>query len=696
MARRMRTNLGLAVAIATMVGCAAPQVAGTGTKEGTVGTNLGGGASVPNPGAAPAPGANLPVGSAGVTPPGSAPIAGGHAHTADGAAHAGEVTAAQALLDVPGQAVSAAAGGTFRFGNSTVTIPPGALNADGAVRFKKVDTASRDVTSLKVPGISYFLDMNGANLGPDQSMKITSPVDSRAIDELKKRDANFDPSKYSLSQDASGTWMLTMTVSGPQTTPTPDRPKIDTPMYLTVDQPEISALPIIYYDAQGPLSNTGVRLDRPAPAVGFNLLGAEGEDHLAAFQTYEDLEIAKLTEWVTEREEAGYTVITELKATGNGNGVTVNVRASQFNASTHQQNCDFADVGCPDAGAIYKSLVKYNHVVSTRFPEDMTYPADFKNPDGTPSILAGTPYPAAGRQVKPPADLQAIATRYREINNTCDPPPCAVKVTGQALFESDVPEVNCTPAIGALMSFKGLKGGAGGETEVVGRQRTTDSKGEAWEVISGLYNITPFYYDPRITPHGMVAGSTKIGSTSADPKNCGAPPTLPVRLPRYSPEITVFLNSSEVKLKGDELVEIEYTVGAPGAAKQTLTAREVVERSADGACVPTITRIPQIRLADPSGTRSRGIRFYASAPNSFRFPMGKDPNLDFEITKVRLYRAVADSSGKARAVDADLIANPTSLASKGKLLVAAGQKYSGVWLNGHFVVNLDLLYTGVK
>lgn len=692
MARRVQSRLGLMVALATLVGCAAPQVVGTGQKEGTVGTNLGGGNV---PGAQPAPGPNLPVGGAGVTPPGTAPIAGGHAHVKDGAAHAGEVTAAQALLNVPAQPVSASSGGTFRFGTSTITIPPGALNADGAVRFKPVDTASRDVTALKVPGISYFLDMGGANLGPDQSMKVTSPVDLRAIDELKKRDPKFDPAKYSLSQDASGTWMLTMTVSGPQTTPTPEKTMPDTPMYLTVDQPEISALPIIYYDAQGPMSNTGVRLDRPSAPSAFGLLGAEGEDHLAAFQTYEDLEIAKLTEWVKEHEEAGYNVITEIKATGQGNGVTVNVRASQFNAAQHQQNCDFADVGCPDAGAIYKSLVKYNHVVSTRFPEDMRYPADFRNPDGTLSPLAGTPYPAAGRIVKPPTDLQAIANRYREINNTCDPPPCAVKVTAQALFESDVPEVNCTPAIGAFMSFKGLKGQAGGEVQVVGRQRTTDANGEAWEVIAGLYNITPFYYDPRITPHGMVAGSTKIGSTSTDPKNCQTPPKMGLRLPRYSPEVTLFLNSPDVKLKGDELVEIEYRIGAPGSPKQTFTAREIVERSADGSCVPTNTRIPQVRLADPSGTRSRGIRFYASAPASFRFPMGKDPNLDLEITKVRLYRAVADN-GQAREVDADLVANPNSLETNGRLLVAAGKKYSGVWLNGHFVMNLDLMYTGVK
>lgn len=684
------------VAMATVVGCAAPQMA-AGPQESKVGNTLGSATKQPAPQAATAPDAKIPLGSAGFTPGGQAAGQGGHTHgPADGSAHAGEVTAAQALLEVVPQAVSAAQGGTFKFGEATIIIPPGALNVDGALRFKAVDTASREVTPLKVPGISYFMDMGGANLAVDQAMKVVSPVDARALAELKRRDPKFDPAKYALSQNEAGTWMLTMTVPGPQSQPTPERAKPDTPMYLTVDTPEVGVLPVIYYDAQGPMSNTGVRLAPKAPGVGFRLTGAEGEDHLAAFQTYEDLEIAKLTDWVREHEAEGYTVITDIKAEGNGNGVTVSVRASQFNATQHQQNCDFADVGCPDAGAIYKSLVKYNHVVSTRFPEDMRYPADFRNPDGTLSPLAGTLYPAAGQVVKPPTDLQAIAQRYRQINNTCDPPPCAVKVTAQALFESDIPSVNCTPAAGALMSFKGLKGQAGGEVQVVGRQRLTDANGKAWEVISGLYNITPYYYDPRITPHGVVAGSTKIGSTSTDPKNCGSPPELPVRLPRYSPEINLVLNSPEVKLKGDELVEIEYEVGLPGGPRQKHIAQEIVERNAEGACAPLITRLPQIRLADASGNRSRGIRFYAAANQSFAFPLGKDPNLDFSITKVRLYRVVADAQGKATEVDAELAVDPISLAQQGQLLVSAGQRYSGVWLNGHFVVSLKVIPTGAK
>lgn len=230
-------RVGLATLIVALAGCqvAAP----TGTPEGRVSKaspiSNGGGAIADNgslydqpvaPGAArptggvPQPGA--PAGPTAVTVPVAAGAQADAVATRPEAPVPAPVTtnlrdAALAGAGATKARVAAATGAIIATpdGKLTLTIPPGALSGDADVRVAPVSTAHIDVPGVYTPGVRFALDLGGAKLAPDALIKVRQVVDPRFVPELQKRDKAFDPAKYSLSQDASGAWVMEMPIHGP-------------------------------------------------------------------------------------------------------------------------------------------------------------------------------------------------------------------------------------------------------------------------------------------------------------------------------------------------------------------------------------------------------------------------------------------------------------------------------------------------
>lgn len=230
-------RLGLAALIGALAGCQA--VAPTGTPEGRVSKaspiSNGGGAIADNGSLYDqpvAPGAERP--QAGVARPGGAgdptavtvPVTAG----AQADAIAGRPTrpvpapvttlqrdAALAGAGATRAHVAAATGAIVATpdGKLTLTIPPGALSGDADVRVAPVSTAHIEVPGVFTPGVRFALDLGGAKLAPDALIKVRQVVDPRFVPSLQQRDPAFDPAKYSLSQDASGAWVMEMPIHGP-------------------------------------------------------------------------------------------------------------------------------------------------------------------------------------------------------------------------------------------------------------------------------------------------------------------------------------------------------------------------------------------------------------------------------------------------------------------------------------------------
>lgn len=100
-------------------------------------------------------------------------------------------------------------------GKLILTIPPGALSADADVRVAPLETASMPVPNVYTPAIRFALDLGGAQIAPDATLKVKQAVDPRFVSELQKRNPAFDAAAYGLSQDAGGEWVLEMPIHGP-------------------------------------------------------------------------------------------------------------------------------------------------------------------------------------------------------------------------------------------------------------------------------------------------------------------------------------------------------------------------------------------------------------------------------------------------------------------------------------------------
>jgi hypothetical protein len=120
----------------------------------------------------------------------------------------------------PGEMIiSAKTGGRYVSADGLLVadIPPGALSKDTVVSIKRRDTSGDKINVAVVPGIAFDVDLGGASMKNDSAIKVTTKVDDRYIDEMKKRDAAFTPEKYSLSQDSKGVWNMTMPIKGATT-----------------------------------------------------------------------------------------------------------------------------------------------------------------------------------------------------------------------------------------------------------------------------------------------------------------------------------------------------------------------------------------------------------------------------------------------------------------------------------------------
>jgi hypothetical protein len=126
-------------------------------------------------------------------------------------------TAGNAAIKGNALAIKAAAGGHYVSDDGLLSadVPPGALTKDAAIKIQRNDTSKAQLTVAFVPGINFSVDLGGASVAPGKSIVVTTKVDDRFVDEMKKRDPAFSPDKYNLSQSANGTWMMSMKVNGP-------------------------------------------------------------------------------------------------------------------------------------------------------------------------------------------------------------------------------------------------------------------------------------------------------------------------------------------------------------------------------------------------------------------------------------------------------------------------------------------------
>lgn len=136
--------------------------------------------------------------------------------------------------------ISAAEGGVVRTadGSATLTIPPGALTGDTQITLKAQDVAEFNknllnpevnTRGLTAPqGLVLTLNMsNDVVVGEGQELKVTGKTDPAFVAKIKAKvealGEAFDPAKYGFSQDASGTWFMTMAIKGavPEGAPDP-------------------------------------------------------------------------------------------------------------------------------------------------------------------------------------------------------------------------------------------------------------------------------------------------------------------------------------------------------------------------------------------------------------------------------------------------------------------------------------------
>ncbi|MEB3198191.1 MAG: hypothetical protein VKP62_13405 [Candidatus Sericytochromatia bacterium] len=624
----------------------------------------------------------------------------------------GEITAIEALKNVTPIAVSRVAGYTGTIDGLNVVIPPEALTEDAQLRIRRIDNSERPVLPKKIPGMSFWMEMGGAQVAIDRSIKITGPVEDKFIEELKKRDPNFDPNHYNLKQE-DGRWLLTMSIDGPQTADTPPAIKTKAPYFTTVEQADPTSFPVTWLTPEGPISNTG-----------YKLMGAEGQDHLDGFQTFEDLKIDSIQEWLTDAEASSTRYqpldLTKIKTKdANGNVIVLDAGAidpktgrwkvatgtQSFNPVTHQQNCDFADAGCPDSGAIAKSLAMFNHVVTSRFPADLKYPENLVDAEGKTDPKAGQPHPAAGQPKKPPADLMAVVDNYRELGSACDT-SAYTKVWAKAIWKSDVASVNNTPAVksscaecGPFIDFKGLEGQAGGEVTVGGRKRPVDSRGMAFEQLKSIYNITGYYNEPRNLPSGLIVGFKNVGNLPEVKDNEANPITA--YIPRYSPKVSVQLYGEGIRFKANDQVELKFRIdgGPEQTAKEIIPANENVASALPGEKVPqlvvgtsnTTLKVYGQDVAVKAGQWAQPFNFYAKILDNFNEPAGKDLSRKLEITSVSVRRQ--DANGNPENLE---IAPKQESLAKAKWIPKAGDKFSGVWLNGRYVTWIEMYNTTVK
>jgi hypothetical protein len=129
-------------------------------------------------------------------------------------------TATGVIIGTP-NVISAAAGGHYLSADGLLSadVPPGALTKDAVIHISAVDTSAEKLTVGYVPGIRFNVDLGGARLTADQSIVVSTKVDSRFVNAMKARDAAFTPEKYNLRLDATGNWLMQMTVNGPTTKP---------------------------------------------------------------------------------------------------------------------------------------------------------------------------------------------------------------------------------------------------------------------------------------------------------------------------------------------------------------------------------------------------------------------------------------------------------------------------------------------
>ncbi|MEB3198192.1 MAG: hypothetical protein VKP62_13410 [Candidatus Sericytochromatia bacterium] len=636
----------------------------------------------------------------------------GHSHgpgAEHGLSHKGELTAIQALKDVTPVAVSKVAGYTGTIDGMNIVIPPGALTGDGQLRIRRIDNSERPVLPQKVPGMSFWMEMGGAQVATDQSIKITGPVEDKFIEELKKRDPKFDPNNYNLKQE-NGKWMLTMSIDGPQTADKAPAIKTNAPYFTTVERADPTTFPVTWFTPQGPMSNTG-----------YKLMGAEGQDHLDGFQTFEDLKIGSIQEYLTDEEAAQDRFkpldLTKIKTKdANGNPIELDAGSigadgkwkvatgkSSFNPVTHQQNCDFADAGCPDSGAVAKSLAMFNHVVTTRFPSDYSYPSNMVDANGMPDSRAGTPHPAAGKIKRPPADLLAVVDNYRKLDSACDT-SAYKKVWAKCVWKSDVSGVHNTVAVssgtdsGPFIDFKGLEGQAGGEVTVGGRIRPVDSRGMAFEQLKTIYNITPYYNEPRNKPSGLIVGEKKVGNLPDEKDNEANP--IVVYLPRYSPKVQIQLWGEDTVFKSNDQVELKFKIddGEEQIAKEIIPANENVAGALPGEKVPQLVvgtaaasfkNVAGQDVTVKAENWTQPFEFFAKIQDNFSAPAGKDTARKLTITSVVVKRQ--DANGKPENVE---------MAPKVESLAAAkwvpGEPSAGVWLNSRSTAKIQMFNTGVK
>lgn len=224
------------------------------TTETTVVPHATGGATAANTGEPGIGAANGNGTSAGATGTSSSTTSGSNQATGNASSSNGQAVNGNQAVDVTpnvnvvtdpnARLIKASSGGVLASADGTVTatIPPGALDKDAQVAVTPLATSSLDITNY-VPGIRYHLDLGGALMTPDSTIKVVAKVDPRFVDTQKARDPNFSPDKYSLSQNADGTWSMTMTIHGPATkvpqTPT-SLPDLNT---ITLDEFGNLALP---------------------------------------------------------------------------------------------------------------------------------------------------------------------------------------------------------------------------------------------------------------------------------------------------------------------------------------------------------------------------------------------------------------------------------------------------------------------
>jgi hypothetical protein len=626
-----------------------------------------------------------------------------------GLSHRGEFTAIQALKGVTPVAVTAAAGLSATIDGLEVVIPPNALTGDAQLRLRRADNSERPVLPTKIPGISFWVDLGGAQIGVDQAIKITGPVEAKFIDALKAKDPAFDPNNYNLKQ-VEGKWMLTMSLDGPQTSDAPPTTKLNAPFFTTVERSDVTSFPVTWFSPEGPLANTG-----------YSLMGAEGQDHLDGFQTFEDLRISSIQEWLTDEEAAQERFkpldLTRIKTKdANGNPIELDAGSidpatgrwrvatgtRSFNPVTHQQNCDFADAGCPDSGAVAKALTMFNHVVTTRFPSDMTYPANLVDESGQPDPRAGQPHPAAGKQKRPPADLLAVVDNYRKIGSSCDTSKLQ-KVWAKAVWKSDVKDVHLQPAVssgstalGPFIDFKGLEGQAGGEVTVGGRIRPVDSRGMAFEWLKSIYNITGYYNEPRNKPAGLIVGFKNVG-VLPDGDNQANP--IIAYIPRYSPKVQVQLWGTDVTFKTNDQVTMRFKIddGPEQTAREIIPANENVASALPGEKIPQLVAGGRATTFTHRGESftvggegyALPFEFYAKLQDAFAYPAGKDPARKLAITSVVVKRL--NAKGEVELVS--MAPHPDSLADARWV---PGTPSAGVWLNSRSTCKIRMVNTEAK